>query len=114
MVDFREPLDHGMLQRVISVVDADQKRIEGKISVLNHEQRWTFTPDQPWPKGRFRLKINGDLEDRAGNSIARPFEVDMFKKIDKKTIAKYWFRDFQIGYKIDGPASERRNISGLR
>ena len=40
--------------------------------------------------------------------------VDMFKKIDKKTIAKYWFRDFQIGYKIDGPASERRNISGLR
>jgi hypothetical protein len=41
------------------------------------ERRWQFAPGEPWHEGDYRLVIGADLEDVAGNSVARPFEVDV-------------------------------------
>jgi hypothetical protein len=75
VIDFDEPLDHAMLQHVISV--AGDHVLAGKVEVTEHERRWSFTPGSPWQPGRYLLAIDPNLEDAAGNSIGRPFELDL-------------------------------------
>lgn len=82
-VVFGEPLDEAMLQHVIAVRGSDGKFLDGKVAVDRHETRWRFTPAAAWKPGRCELVIAATLEDRAGNSIARPFEVDVFDKVDR-------------------------------
>jgi hypothetical protein len=77
VVEFNEPLDRAMLDRVIQVAGADGKLIAGEIEVDRGELRWRFTPDKPWPAGRYELVIAGTLEDLAGNSVGKLFEVAM-------------------------------------
>jgi hypothetical protein len=72
-----EPLDHGMLERVLSILDGQGQEVLGEIQVGQHETLWQFTPEEPWNAGGYSLKIPTHLEDRVGNSIARPFEVDL-------------------------------------
>jgi hypothetical protein len=75
-VDFPEPLDRALLDRLIAVQDAEGKILAGRVSIVREETRWRFTPKGPWGAGNYRLVVGADLEDVAGNSIARPFEVD--------------------------------------
>jgi hypothetical protein len=77
IVNFDEPLDHGILQHSIRVADDEDGHIDGEISVDQRESRWVFRPAAPWSAGRQRLIIDGTLEDLAGNSIDRPFEVHL-------------------------------------
>jgi hypothetical protein len=72
VVRFDEPLDHAMLEHVITVRD-----VQGTVAVSNHEKQWAFTPTHPWKAGRHVLVVETILEDAAGNSIGRPFEVDL-------------------------------------
>ncbi len=75
VVTFDEPLDHALLQHVISVSDPTGNLADGNIRVENQEARWSFEPAKPWIAGTHQLLIEPTLEDLAGNSIARPFEV---------------------------------------
>jgi hypothetical protein len=77
VVEFNEPLDHAMLERVIQVAAADDKFLPGTIDVEQNESAWRFTPDEAWKRGQHQLVIAGTLEDLAGNSIGRKFEVSM-------------------------------------
>ncbi|MEX0939476.1 MAG: hypothetical protein WDZ59_16555 [Pirellulales bacterium] len=81
---FEEPLDHAMLMRVLNVVDGQGKPVPGDVQVGDQEQRWSFAPRQPWQPGEYHIVIATTLEDRAGNSIERPFEVDVFERIEAK------------------------------
>jgi hypothetical protein len=38
--------------------------------------RWSFLPDADWREGSTGIVVGRDLEDLAGNSVGRPFEVD--------------------------------------
>lgn len=84
VVTFPEPLDRAMLERVFAVADIGDVPVLGRIDVQDHERRWCFTPDDPWSAGRYLLYVDKSLEDRVGNSIARPFEVDVFQKIERR------------------------------
>src|SRR5262249_14755656 len=75
-VTFPRPLDHALLQRVLHVLEKSGRDVEGEISVGDHELRWQFTPRQPWAAGSYNLEVEQILEDLAGNSVGRPFEVD--------------------------------------
>jgi hypothetical protein len=77
VVDFDEPLDHGMLQHVLSVQDGAGREVAGKVVVGEHERRWALTPESPWRAGGYFLTAETILEDVAGNSVGRPFEVDL-------------------------------------
>ena len=94
-VKFDEPLDHAMLQRVLAVDDARHKEITGQIEIDQAETRWRFTPKEPWNAGSYQLKIRTHLEDRVGNSIGRPFEVDL-NEPQPKEVPKVIFRAFAI------------------
>ena len=77
VVQFDEPLDHAMLEHVIALRSSDGSVIAGTIAITNHEQRWAFTPNTPWRAGSYILAVESILEDNAGNSLGRPFEVNL-------------------------------------
>jgi hypothetical protein len=74
---FPKPLDRAMLERVFAVVRSDRSDVVGTIRIADDETRWTFAPSQPWSAGRYVLAVSSRLEDPCGNSIGRPFEVDL-------------------------------------
>ena len=76
VVRFPEPLDHSLLERVVSIADAVGNEVAGTIRVEDHETSWHFVPELPWASGDYRLITATTLEDLAGNSIGRAFEVD--------------------------------------
>ena len=59
------------------MVDARDQPIPGRAEVDLDQRRWRFTPDRPWVAGEYQLLVDPDLEDLAGNSVRRPFEVDI-------------------------------------
>ena len=76
-LNFNEPLDHAMLNRVLTVRDTAGKPIAGKISIAEHETVWQFIPDEPWKRLTYAIDVATNLEDLCGNSIARAFETKM-------------------------------------
>jgi hypothetical protein len=97
VASFPEPLDHAMLHRVLRVVDSQGKPITGQVSVDRGETRWQFKPATAWTAGRYRMVIDTTLEDRAGNSIGRAFDVDVFKSIQRRVETKTVSRGFVVG-----------------
>jgi hypothetical protein len=83
-VRFPEPLDQALLVRVVHVTTPAGEKIPGSIVVDEQETRWQFRPDQPWKAGDYFLDAATVLEDLAGNSLDRPFEVDVFEKVEER------------------------------
>ena len=73
-----------MLQRVLGVVSPQGRAVMGEIEVDQRETRWRFRPQREWSSGTYRLLVDTALEDAAGNSIKRPFEVDVFRQIQPR------------------------------
>ncbi len=86
---FDEPLDHAMLGRVLEVVDPSGAVLEGRIDIDAEETRWRFHPAKVWAAGRHGLRVDTLIEDLAGNSIAKPFEVDVFRRIERQVVSKF-------------------------
>jgi hypothetical protein len=83
VVRLPKPMDHALLNRLLWVIDHDGKKVPGKIVLSDEETCWQFTPERPWGAGDHYLVIDTLLEDLAGNSIGRPFEVDVFRRIER-------------------------------
>lgn len=96
-VRFPEPLDRALLDRQVAVRDDSDRPVVGAVSVADEETTWRFTPDTPWRPGSYRLVIGTDLEDVAGNSVARPFEVDIVGPITRRVVGATVERPFRIG-----------------
>jgi hypothetical protein len=75
LVTFPAPLDHGLLQRALSV-SLNGERVAGGVQTDADETRWLFVPAAPWRAGEYELRASSILEDVAGNRIGRPFEVE--------------------------------------
>jgi len=76
-VRFPEALDRALLDRLIAVKDQAGSVVPGQVSTTDNETVWRFAPRVPWRGGNYRLTIGTELEDIAGNSVARQFEVDV-------------------------------------
>jgi hypothetical protein len=84
VIQFPEPLDYALLSRVIQVTTPTGNRVEGSIELDREETRWQFRPREPWRKGDYLIEVATLLEDLAGNSLDRPFEVDVFERVEEK------------------------------
>jgi hypothetical protein len=98
-VTFPKPLDHALLERVLSVTDSKGREIEGTIAITEKETRWSFTPKQPWQPGSYYLTADTALEDLAGNSIGRPFEIDVFHPIQRQLKSETVRIPFEVSIK---------------
>jgi hypothetical protein len=74
-VTFPASLDHGLLQRALTV-SLNGERVTGDVQTQAGETRWLFSPAAPWRAGEYQLHASSILEDVAGNRIGRPFEVE--------------------------------------
>ncbi len=81
-LEFTEPLDEALLNRMIVVKNRSQAVIEGTVAIDKEETRWHFHPKTNWLAGQYFLEIDTALEDLAGNKIGKLFDVDVFDKID--------------------------------
>ena len=82
-VTFRAALDHALLNRMVWIEDDGGHKIAGVVTVGDAEKRWQFVPAGQWKAGPHFLVADTRLEDGAGNSIARPFEVDVFRPVER-------------------------------
>jgi hypothetical protein len=76
-------MDHAILQRELDVTTSAGTVIEGGITVGPNEKSWLFTPDTAWRKGGYTIRVGTALADLAGNMIDRPFEIDVFERVDQ-------------------------------
>ncbi|HIG30937.1 MAG TPA: hypothetical protein EYQ50_25305 [Verrucomicrobiales bacterium] len=95
-VVFEEPLDHALINRLISVATHTGEGVEGSLSIHAGETLLKFLPETHWKKGSYKLIIDKDLEDLAGNSVGRPFEVDIFNQVEKQVELKFMEIPFDI------------------
>ena len=79
LLTLAEPLDRALLGRLVTVLDRDGHAPLGRIEIGADALRWSFLPDLAWREGEYRIVVGRDLEDLAGNSVGRPFEVDRFQ-----------------------------------
>lgn len=84
VVLFPEPMDNALTQRVIHIIDASGKTVAGQIALTDHERRWSFQPLGPWNRGQHQLVVQTTIEDLAGNNIGKPFDVDIFEKVQRR------------------------------
>ncbi|MEQ2007001.1 MAG: hypothetical protein ABMA26_09385 [Limisphaerales bacterium] len=75
-VVFPQPLDWATLHRLLRVT-GKAGDIAGAITVTRGEQEWQFVPEKAWAAGPHELRVGTAIEDHAGNSLARPFEVNL-------------------------------------
>jgi hypothetical protein len=74
---FPKSIDYRSLHTGLTVVNGKAEKIGGAISVGKDERSWSFTPAQPWQAGLHRVRVSPDLEDPAGNTPSRPFDLDL-------------------------------------
>jgi hypothetical protein len=70
-------IDYRSLQTGLTVRNAKGQTIVGTITIGKGEMSWRFTPKQPWQTGPHHASVSPDLEDVAGNTPARPFDMDL-------------------------------------
>lgn len=75
-VQFEKPLDHALGAALLRPIDASGTAIEGSIRLADDDRVWIFAPTRPWSAAIVYIQIDNRLEDVAGNSIARAFDVD--------------------------------------
>jgi hypothetical protein len=84
VVRFPEPMDQALLVRVIDITTPTGMKVAGSIEVDEQETRWRFRPEEPWKPGDYVIDAATILEDLAGNTLVRPFEVDVFEKVEER------------------------------
>jgi len=75
-LSFPRPLDHALLQKLVTVVDRDNKPVAGRVEVGKLEKSLTFMPRAGWGVGEYRVVVDPELEDLAGNTPEQQFDVD--------------------------------------
>lgn len=74
---FPKSIDHRSLQSGLTVVDAAGQVVAGTVALGKDEKAWRFTPKRPWKAELYHVNVSPDLEDVAGNTPSRPFDVDL-------------------------------------
>ena len=95
-IQFPKALDHALAERLIWVETAQGVRMTGTALLADKEHRWSFTVAKPWAAGDYRVAVDSTLEDLAGNSVGRPFEIDVLRPVEKKVEAKLHYLPFAV------------------
>ena len=96
IVDFGEALDRALLERMLWIVDDAGEPVSGTGTVGSEESSWSFRPQDSWRAGRYRLMTDTRLEDLAGNSIVRKFELDGRRRAEPNTEEDTAVVEFEI------------------
>ena len=76
-----EPLDAALFSTSLTLLDPGGAEVVGTVELREEATTWQFTPVAAWSAGDHVLVVADDLEDLAGNSVRRPFEVDATRPV---------------------------------
>jgi hypothetical protein len=96
-VSFPWPLDHALLQSAIGVSSARDQVVPGVVSIEANETRWVFTPEAPWQRGPYQLRVLTLLEDPSGNQVGRAFEMKPGTAADSRPEPEIVMIPFVVG-----------------
>ena len=96
MVRLAKPLDRALLGRMMWVVDAAGRKVDGVFTVGGGERVVSFAPEKPWVKGDYKLVVEARLEDVCGNRVGEPFELDVLKPIPLRPFTRVAERPFAV------------------
>lgn len=68
-ISFDRIMDHALIQSMIRIEYEDHKLVAGHWEISEDETKAIFFPAAPWEKGRYRLIMDGRLEDVSGNNL---------------------------------------------
>jgi len=95
-IEFPEPLDHALLERLLWIRGPDEVEVVGAVAIGPEERSWRLLPESPWDAGVHQIVTRSTLEDLAGNSLARPFEVDVFAEVRERFVVDTVTREFTV------------------
>ena len=72
-VTFDRIMDSGAVQRLLRLEGPDGRTIDGKL--YSDGGGWSLAPLTPWQEGQYRLVVDPELEDVAGNTIRAAFDA---------------------------------------
>ncbi len=84
-VRFGEALDYSLLTETLHVINEAGKAVGGRWQPADSEKQGWFVPNALWESGRYILRVEGRLEDLAGNNLNRPFDRDITRKGQSST-----------------------------
>jgi hypothetical protein len=96
VVEFDEPMDRALAARLISVRRFGGEPVAGEAALAEQERRWSFTPAQSWQTGLHMLVVATTIEDLAGNNIGKPFDVDVFERVDRRVATETVQVSFEV------------------
>jgi hypothetical protein len=70
---FDRIMDSGAALRLITMQGPNGQPVQGQIS--SDGGGWSLIPERPWQAGSYRLIVDPELEDVAGNTIGAPFDA---------------------------------------
>jgi Bacterial Ig-like domain len=85
-IEFHESLDYMVMGNAITILDDKGNAVGGSIETDSKETGIQFTPEHPWPAGKYTLQIEPRLEDLAGNNLERLFDKDLLTDSAEKKI----------------------------
>ncbi len=77
IISFGEMLDFATAGKAITTCSSNDELIEFSQQADWDGTRIKIFPSKPWAAGDYTITLNPRLEDLAGNSLERPFEVDL-------------------------------------
>jgi hypothetical protein len=95
-VQFPKALDHALAEHLIWVETAKGVRVAGSAALADREHRWLFHGERPWAAGDYRVAVDATIEDLAGNSVGKPFEIDVLRPVEKKVETKLHYLPFAV------------------
>ena len=95
-VRFPEPMDHALLDHMLSIRQEGGEEVKGAVLIEHEETQWRFVPERAWAPGNYKLAVDTAIEDLAGNRIGRPFDVDLFEPIQRRITREELFLPFEI------------------
>ena len=95
-LDLKEPHDYFLLQHTIHIVDHSGNIVRGTNLITDVERKYSFTPATPWSAGIYKLQIEPQLEDLAGNNLDRLFDRDLKTSEKNHPVKNIYEREWQI------------------
>jgi hypothetical protein len=95
VLDFPTPMNFALLQRMIQV-SGPKGNVTGTITITRNEAEWRFTPREGWKVGNYQIVVDTRIEDRAGNHVGQPFDIDVFEKVTEHITTTTDFLPFSI------------------
>lgn len=82
-IQFHETMDYGTLLNGFQI-EKDGELIETEFIITELEKSIQIKPQLPWKSGDYKIYINVNLEDLAGNNLNRLFDTDLSESISGK------------------------------